>query len=101
MCSAAAVQAQDEIKIGVVLGFTGPLETLAPPMAGGAELAIAEVSESGLLLGGSAGYALVPPPAPVAGERPTRSNAATTDRRPGPCGSIDWRHPCWRRAPGP
>jgi len=53
LCSAAAVQAQDEIKIGVVLGFTGPLETLAPPMAGGAELAIAEVSASGLLLGGS------------------------------------------------
>jgi branched-chain amino acid transport system substrate-binding protein len=53
MCSAAAVQAQEEIKIGVVLGFTGPLETLAPPMAGGAELAIAEVSDSGLLLGGS------------------------------------------------
>jgi len=53
MCSAAAVQAQDEIKIGVVLGFTGPLETLAPPMAGGAELAIAEVSASGLLLGGA------------------------------------------------
>lgn len=53
LCSAAAVQAQEEIKIGVVLGFTGPLETLAPPMAGGAELAIAEISESGLLLGGS------------------------------------------------
>ncbi len=52
LCSAATVHAQD-IKVGVVLGFTGPLETLAPPMAGGAELAIAEVNASGLLLGGT------------------------------------------------
>lgn len=42
-----------EIKIGVLLGFTGPAESLAPDMAAGAEAAIAEVSESGLLLGGS------------------------------------------------
>ncbi|PWR02999.1 branched-chain amino acid ABC transporter substrate-binding protein [Meridianimarinicoccus roseus] len=48
-----AAFAQEEIKLGVVLGFTGPLETLAGPMADGAELAIAEVSGSGLLLGGS------------------------------------------------
>lgn len=44
--------AQDSIKIGVMLGFTGPAESLAPTMAAGAELAIAEVSESGLLLDG-------------------------------------------------
>lgn len=42
-----------EIKIGVVLGFTGPAESLAPDMANGAELAISEVSASGALLGGS------------------------------------------------
>lgn len=42
----------DEIKIGVLMGFSGPLESLAPPMAEGAELAIAEVSDSGKLLGG-------------------------------------------------
>ena len=42
-----------EIKIGVMLGFTGPAESLAGNMAAGAETAIAEVSESGLLLGGS------------------------------------------------
>jgi len=41
-----------ELTIGVMLGFTGPAESLAPDMAAGAEAAIAEVSESGLLLGG-------------------------------------------------
>ena len=53
LCSAGALHAQ-EVKLGVVLGFTGPLETLAPPMAGGAELAVAEVNASGLLLDGTA-----------------------------------------------
>ena len=41
-----------EVKIGVFLGYTGPIESLAPDMAGGAEMAIDEVSESGALLGG-------------------------------------------------
>ncbi|MCY4207141.1 MAG: ABC transporter substrate-binding protein [Roseovarius sp.] len=41
-----------EIKLGVILGYTGPIESLTPHMAGGAELAIAEVSDSGKLLGG-------------------------------------------------
>ncbi len=50
---AAPAVAQEEIRIGVVFGFTGPLESLAGPMADGAEMAIAEVSESGLLLDGS------------------------------------------------
>ncbi|WP_322888964.1 MULTISPECIES: ABC transporter substrate-binding protein [unclassified Yoonia] len=44
--------AQD-VKIGVVLGFTGPLESITPAMAAGAELAMAEVTESGLLLDGA------------------------------------------------
>ncbi|BDW85478.1 ABC transporter substrate-binding protein [Roseicyclus marinus] len=48
-----ASQAQESISLGVILGFTGPLESLAPGMASGAELAIAEVSGSGLLLGGT------------------------------------------------
>jgi len=48
---AGAASAED-IKIGILLGFTGPAESLAPDMAAGAEAAIAEVSESGLLLGG-------------------------------------------------
>jgi len=43
----------DDVKLGILIGFTGPIESLAPAMASGAELAIAEVSESGKLLGGS------------------------------------------------
>lgn len=43
----------NEIKIGVSVAFTGPLESLAPPMALGAEMAIAEVTESGMLLDGA------------------------------------------------
>ncbi|QBF31876.1 ABC transporter substrate-binding protein [Thalassococcus sp. S3] len=39
-----------EVKIGIILGFTGPIESLTPSMADGAELAMAEVTESGLLL---------------------------------------------------
>src|SRR6056297_566001 len=48
-----SASAQEEIKIGVILGFTGPIESLTPSMAAGAELALAEVSESGALLGGA------------------------------------------------
>jgi branched-chain amino acid transport system substrate-binding protein len=40
------------VTLGVMLGFTGPAESLAPGMADGAELAMAEVTESGNLLGG-------------------------------------------------
>ncbi|PRX29774.1 branched-chain amino acid transport system substrate-binding protein [Meinhardsimonia xiamenensis] len=42
-----------EVKIGIILGFTGPIESLTPHMAAGAELAIEEVNASGLLLGGT------------------------------------------------
>ncbi|MEM8979216.1 MAG: ABC transporter substrate-binding protein [Pseudomonadota bacterium] len=42
-----------EIKLGVALGFTGPAESLAGDMAAGAEAAMAEVSDSGLLMGGA------------------------------------------------
>lgn len=49
---AGAAQAED-IKLGILLGFTGPLESLAPDMASGAELAMKEVTDSKLLLGGS------------------------------------------------
>ena len=40
------------VKLGVLFGFTGPIESLAPAMADGAELAMAEVTASGALLGG-------------------------------------------------
>ena len=42
----------EDVKLGVLLGYTGPIESLVGPMAEGAELAIAEVSDSGALLGG-------------------------------------------------
>ncbi len=42
----------EDIKMGIILGFTGPIESLTPAMAAGAELAMQEVSESGNLLGG-------------------------------------------------
>ena len=41
-----------DIKIGVILGFTGPIESLTPAMAASAELAFNEASDSGSLLGG-------------------------------------------------
>lgn len=44
--------AQEQVKIGMLQGFTGPTESLVKPMALGGELAIQEVSDSGLLLGG-------------------------------------------------
>jgi branched-chain amino acid transport system substrate-binding protein len=45
--------AAEDIKLGILIGFTGPIETLTPSMAAAAENAIAEVNASGLLLGGS------------------------------------------------
>ena len=42
----------DEVRLGVLLGFTGPIESLVGPMGDGADLAIKEVSDSGALLGG-------------------------------------------------
>ncbi|MFD1911941.1 ABC transporter substrate-binding protein [Halodurantibacterium flavum] len=49
---AAGAAAAQDIKIGIILGFTGPLESITPNMAAGAELAIAEVNEAGTLLDG-------------------------------------------------
>lgn len=45
--------AADEVKIGVFLGFTGPIESLVVDMGQGAELAITEVNDAGALLGGA------------------------------------------------
>ena len=41
-----------EIKMGIILGFTGPIESLTPDMGSSAELAFKEASDSGQLLGG-------------------------------------------------
>lgn len=42
----------DEVRIGVLLGFTGPIESLTGHMADGAELAFQEINEAGGILGG-------------------------------------------------
>ena len=52
----AAAQAEshmNEVKLGVILGFTGPIESLTPAMAASAEFAMQEVTDSGKLLGGA------------------------------------------------
>ncbi len=53
MAVASAQAADNEIKIGVTMGFTGPIESLAQDMAAGAELAIEEANDSKALLGGA------------------------------------------------
>ena len=45
--------ADNQIKIGVILGFTGPIESLAPVMAKSAEMAMDEVNKSGNFMDGS------------------------------------------------
>ena len=52
--SAFAASHGTEVKIGIILGFTGPIESITPSMADGAELAMKEVTDSGLLLDGAA-----------------------------------------------
>jgi len=42
-----------DVKVGIILGFTGPIESLTPDMAAGAELAFKEATDSGQLLGGA------------------------------------------------
>jgi branched-chain amino acid transport system substrate-binding protein len=50
---AGAASAAEEIKLGVLFGFSGDIESLSKAMASGAEYAISEVSNSGKLLGGA------------------------------------------------
>ena len=55
LCAAVfstAAHAQEEVKVGMLQGFTGPTESLVKPMALGGEAAIQEISDSGLFLGG-------------------------------------------------
>ncbi|GAA6178668.1 MULTISPECIES: ABC transporter substrate-binding protein [unclassified Shimia] len=49
----AGTASAEDIKLGIILGFTGPIESLTPSMADGAELAMKEVTDSGKLLDGS------------------------------------------------
>lgn len=54
LATTSMVAAQNtEVKLGVLIGFTGPIESLTGPMAAGAEMAMAEVTESGKLLDGA------------------------------------------------
>ena len=43
----------EDVKLGILFGFTGPIESLSPAMAAGAEFAMKEVNDSGKLLDGS------------------------------------------------
>jgi len=43
---AGTAQAQD-VKIGIILGFTGPLESITPAMGAAAEMALKEVNDTG------------------------------------------------------
>lgn len=52
MLTSAAYAQDGGVKVGILLGFTGPIESLTPPMAAAAELALKEASDSGALLGG-------------------------------------------------
>lgn len=52
MLSSAAFADGHAVKIGVILGYTGPIESLTGPMAESAELAIAEVNASGKFMDG-------------------------------------------------
>ncbi|MGC1503685.1 MAG: ABC transporter substrate-binding protein [Sulfitobacter sp.] len=42
-----------EVKLGVIFGFTGPIESLTGPMSAGAELAMKEVTDSGMFMDGT------------------------------------------------
>ena len=50
--TASAFAGGHEVKMGVILGFTGPIESLTPDMAAAAELAMKEASDSKMLLDG-------------------------------------------------
>lgn len=52
MLTGAALADGHEVKIGVILGFTGPIESLTPAMGSSAELAMKEVTDSKKLLDG-------------------------------------------------
>jgi len=49
----AGAASAEEIKLGVLVGFTGPLESIAPDMDAAVKMAAKEATDSGLLLDGS------------------------------------------------
>ncbi|QFT63139.1 branched-chain amino acid transport system substrate-binding protein [Roseivivax halotolerans] len=50
----AYAQDAESVPLGILLSFTGPIESLTPAMGSGAEMAISEVSENENFLGGAA-----------------------------------------------
>ncbi|MFT5812088.1 MAG: branched-chain amino acid transport system substrate-binding protein [Rubritalea sp.] len=52
LAALSAPVAAKDINVGIILGFTGPIESLTPTMAASAEMAFSEASKSGQLLGG-------------------------------------------------
>ncbi|SEM84502.1 ABC transporter substrate-binding protein [Palleronia pelagia] len=54
MAATGAIAAEHEgpVKIGIILGFTGPIESITPGMSDAAQLAISEVNEAGGILDG-------------------------------------------------
>ena len=57
LCANAALA--EDIQLGIILGYTGPIESLVANMGPAAELAIAEANDSGLLLDGSSVSAVI------------------------------------------
>ncbi len=54
LCTSTAFAAgHGDIKIGIILGYTGPIESLVAEMGPAAEMAIAEVNEAGGILDGT------------------------------------------------
>ncbi|MES2664763.1 MAG: ABC transporter substrate-binding protein [Pseudomonadota bacterium] len=49
----AGAAAAEEVKLGIFIGFTGPIESLTGHMAAAADAAMAEVTASGKFMGGS------------------------------------------------
>ena len=44
----------ETVKLGIIFGYTGPIESLTPDMAKASELAISEVNKSGKFMSGNA-----------------------------------------------
>lgn len=51
LCAGAA--SAEEVKLGILIGFTGPIESLTPAMAAASEMAMKEATDSGKLLDGA------------------------------------------------
>ena len=49
---AAAPAFADDVKLGFIGGFTGPIESLTPPIFNGAKLALQNINDQGGILGG-------------------------------------------------